>query len=177
MNVGAERGKLICGMGECEPGLPRMKPGEDPPGKSGLLRQCKDGFLTVSDAARINPTATLVLASFVQLMRLGERREHKRLWSEADFEFRETFGDNLAPGVGEDRLGKDIVEGDAESGGGEVGMIKEGWTLQFQHRPSDLRVDAGINQPAIGLEAVIAPRKEIRDEQPASPERSAAKIE
>src|SRR6185295_7159362 len=133
MYVGAERRKLICGMGKRKPSLPWMKPGKDPSGKSGLLRQCKYGFLAVGGAARINPTATLVLAGFVELMRLDECRHHQTVARQAECEFRETFGDNLAPAVGEDRLGKNIVEGDTEAGGGEVGMIKEGWTLQLEH--------------------------------------------
>ena len=158
MTIGAERGKLICRMGEREPSLPRMKPGEDAPGESGLLCQSEYGFLTIRDAARIDPTATFVLASFVELMRPDERRKDKTVWREADFKFRETLGDNLATAVGEDGLGKDIIEGDTEAAGGEVGMIKEGWTLQLQHRPPDLLLDAGLNQPAIGLEPVIASR-------------------
>src|SRR5262249_50962328 len=101
MNIGVERGKLIYRMGEREPSLARMKPGENPPGKSGLLRQCEYGFLVVGDATGINPTATLVLARFVELVRLDERREHKTVWGETDFEFQETFGDDFTAAVRE----------------------------------------------------------------------------
>src|SRR6266480_3347225 len=177
MNVGAGRGKLICGMGEREPGLPRMKPGENPPGKSGLLRERKNGLAAVGDDAGVDPAGAFVLGGSIELMRLDERRQHKTVRRKAYFEFREGFGNDLAAAVGEDRLGKNIVEGDTEAGGGKVRMIEEGRTLQLQHRLSDLLVDAGVNQPAIGLEAVITLWKEVRDEEPASTERSAAEIE
>src|SRR5438132_10336237 len=177
MNVGAGRGKLICGMGEREPSLPRMKPGESPPGKSGLLRERKNGLAVVGDDAGVDPAGAFVLGGSIELMRLDECCEHKSVRPKADFEFPETLGDNIAAAVGEDRLGKNIVEGDTEAGGGEIGMIKEGRTLQLQHRPSDLLVDAGLHQPAIGVEPVVTPRQEVWDEEPASAERSAAEIE
>src|SRR5262249_5465155 len=97
------------------------------------LRQCEYGFPVVGDATGINPTATLVLARFVELVRLDERREHKTVWGETDFEFQETFGDDFTAAVREDRLRKDVIEGDTEAGGAEVRMIKEGGMLQLQH--------------------------------------------
>ena len=60
MNVGAGWGKLIGGVGEREPGLPRMKPGENPPGKPGPLCERKNGLAAIGDASRIDPTGAFV---------------------------------------------------------------------------------------------------------------------
>jgi len=164
-------------VGECEPGLPRMKPRENPPGKPGRLCERKNGLAAVGDASRVDPAGAFVLGGSIELMGVDECSEHKSVRPKAHFEFAKTLGDDVTAAMGEDRLSKDEVEGDTEASGGEVGVIKESRTLYLHHGPSDLLVDGCVHQPAIGVDPVIAPGQKVRDEEPASTERSAAEIE
>jgi hypothetical protein len=79
--------------------------------------------------------------------------------------------------VGKDRLRQNVIKRLAKDVRSELIIVIEVRTLYRNGILPDLLLDALLNQPPVRLDAVVASRLEISDEEAPGPERSAPEVE